>query len=272
MPRAIPVGALVVYHDNRPPSTSDDSATIRARRGYWWLDALAGDFWLCVDPAEGVAVWHRLGNAEDLAAIALSGSWDDLSDTPTTLAGYGITDAATSAQGSLADTALQPGDVGTAAYEDVAAFDAAGSASTAESNANSYTDSAINALGSAAHEHVGTQPLELPRNTELGSAAFAPYEPLSLWPIVLEAAHTLTPDDAGKIVWSAAHDITLPDSAAPGMAPGWRVWIKNIDGASSLTIDCGSAGDTIDGNASLSIAAGESVLIVMIATGQFGSL
>lgn len=33
----------------------------------------------------------------------------DLSSTPTTLAGYGITDAATLAQGALATTALQPG-------------------------------------------------------------------------------------------------------------------------------------------------------------------
>jgi len=450
MPRATPVGPLVVYHDNGPPSTSDDSATIRARRGYWWVDALAGDFWLCVDPAEGAAVWYRLGNAEDLAAIALSGSWSDLSGTPTTLAGYGITDAvpdsrtitagagldgggdlsedrtlslsagtldslgradsavqpgdlaaiatsgdwadlsgtpttlsgygitdaalasdltshendtsnphgvtasqvgappisrsisagtgltgggdlsadrtislSQSTQNSLAlaDTAVQPGDLaaiatsgawgdlsgtpttlsgygitdalarasnlsdlssaatarsnlglGSAAVEDASAFDAAGSASTAESNANSYTDAAIGALGSAAHEHVGTQPLELPRNTELGSGAFAPYEPLSLYPITPAAAHILTPDDSGKIVWSAAHDITLPDSTTPGMGPGWRVWVKNTDGASSLTIDCGGAGDTIDGSASLSLAAGESVLIVMIATGQFGSL
>src|SRR5690625_5175817 len=450
MPRATPVGPLVVYHDNGPPSTSDDSATIRARRGCWWVGALAGDFWLCVDPAEGAAVWYRLGNAEDLAAIALSGSWSDLSGTPTALAGYGITDAvpdsrtitagagldgggdlsedrtlslsagtldslgradsavqpgdlaaiatsgdwadlsgtpttlsgygitdaalasdltshendtsnphgvtasqvgappisrsisagtgltgggdlsadrtislSQSTQNSLAlaDTAVQPGDLaaiatsgawgdlsgtpttlsgygitdalarasnlsdlssaatarsnlglGSAAVEDASAFDAAGSASTAESNANSYTDAAIGALGSAAHEHVGTQPLELPRNTELGSGAFAPYEPVSLYPITPAAAHILTPDDSGKIVWSAAHDITLPDSTTPGMGPGWRVWVKNTDGASSLTIDCGGAGDTIDGSASLSLAAGESVLIVMIATGQFGSL
>src|SRR5690606_37531523 len=100
--------------------------------------------------------------------------------------------------------------------------DPSGSAAAAESNANSYTDNAISALGSAAHEHVGTQPLELPRNTELGSGAFAPYEPLSLYPIAPAAAHILTPNDAGKVVWSAAHDIALPDSAAPGMQPGWR--------------------------------------------------
>lgn len=34
----------------------------------------------------------------------------DLTATPTTLLGYGITDAATSAQGSLADSSIQPGD------------------------------------------------------------------------------------------------------------------------------------------------------------------
>jgi hypothetical protein len=46
-------------------------------------------------------------NSADLAAIATSGSYNDLGDLPTTLSGYGITDAATSAQGALADTALQ---------------------------------------------------------------------------------------------------------------------------------------------------------------------
>lgn len=483
MPQALPVGPLVVYLDDKPPGTSDDSATIRARRGYLWVDRTGPRLWVCVDPAESAAVWHQIVDAGDLADIATSGDWSDLSGTPTTLAGYGITDAVpdsrtiTAGAGlegggdltgdrtlaltqavldslGLADTAVQPGDLaaiatsgdwadisgtpttlsgygitdaalasdltshenntsnphgvtasqvgapptsrtitagagltgggdlsanrtislstatqnslaladtavqpddlaaiatsgawddltntpttlsgygitdalarasnladlnnaatarsnlglGSAAVENTSAFDAAGSAAAvagdllsheqdtnnphsvtyaqvgadpsgsaaaAESNANSYTDNAIGALGSAAHEHVGTQPLELPRNTELGSGAFAPYEPLSLYPVVTAAARTLTPDDAGKAVWSGAHDITLPDSAAPGMQSGWRVWIKNIDGASSITIDCGGAGDTIDGSASLSLAAGESVLIVMIATGQFGSL
>ena len=34
-------------------------------------------------------------------------AFGDITSTPTTLSGYGITDAATSAQGALADTALQ---------------------------------------------------------------------------------------------------------------------------------------------------------------------
>lgn len=40
------------------------------------------------------------------------GAFSSLTGVPTTLAGYGITDAATSAQGALADTALQPADIG----------------------------------------------------------------------------------------------------------------------------------------------------------------
>lgn len=36
-------------------------------------------------------------------------AWSTITATPTTLAGYGIADAATSAQGALADTAVQPG-------------------------------------------------------------------------------------------------------------------------------------------------------------------
>ena len=39
-------------------------------------------------------------------------AFSNLTSTPTTLAGYGITDAATSAQGALADTAVQPADLG----------------------------------------------------------------------------------------------------------------------------------------------------------------
>lgn len=118
---------------------------------------------------------------------------------------------------------------------------------------------------------IGTQPMELPRNTELGSGAFAPYEAHSLYPILPTGSRTLTPDDNGKIVWSVGHNVTLPDSTAPGMQPGWRVWIKNTDGVSSLTIDC-AASDTLDGGTSITLSAGESRLLVLIATGQFGSL
>jgi hypothetical protein len=42
---------------------------------------------------------------------SFDGTFSSITGKPTTLGGYGITDAATSTQGALADTALQPGDI-----------------------------------------------------------------------------------------------------------------------------------------------------------------
>lgn len=55
---------------------------------------------------------------EDLATVATSGSYNDLSNKPAlgTAAYASTSDFATAAQGGKADTAVQPGDLGTAAY------------------------------------------------------------------------------------------------------------------------------------------------------------
>jgi len=55
---------------------------------------------LLVDGVNGIIPWSVIDGAP---------AFGDLTSTPTTLAGYGISDAATSSQGTLADTALQPG-------------------------------------------------------------------------------------------------------------------------------------------------------------------
>lgn len=54
----------------------------------------------------GVEMRVTAGTLNDLQEVTFS----EVTSTPSTLAGYGITDAATSAQGLLADTAVQPGD------------------------------------------------------------------------------------------------------------------------------------------------------------------
>jgi hypothetical protein len=66
--------------------------------GYGITDAFNGDY-------------NSLSNRPSLATIATTGNFTDLQNRPTTLSGYGITDAATSAQGTLATTAVQPGDL-----------------------------------------------------------------------------------------------------------------------------------------------------------------
>lgn len=54
---------------------------------------------------DGTTAWTSLDYAGG------ESDFNELINKPTTLSGYGITDAASSAQGSLADTAVQPGDL-----------------------------------------------------------------------------------------------------------------------------------------------------------------
>ena len=80
--------------------TADDS-TLRVVNGQETIGILGGTGITTTSDAEG--------------NITITGTVVDFTDlgvTPTTLVGYGITDAATSAQGALADTAVQPADLG----------------------------------------------------------------------------------------------------------------------------------------------------------------
>ena len=55
--------------------------------------------------------YNDLTDKPEIGDSGFDGAFTSLSEVPTTLAGYGITDAATSGQGALADTALQPSDL-----------------------------------------------------------------------------------------------------------------------------------------------------------------
>jgi hypothetical protein len=80
--------------------TADDS-TLRVVNGQETIGILGGAGITTASDAEG--------------NITITGTVIDFTDlgvTPTTLAGYGITDAATSAQGALADSAVQPATLG----------------------------------------------------------------------------------------------------------------------------------------------------------------
>lgn len=56
-----------------------------------------------------------------LSGAPTTWAWSSIISTPTTLSGYGITDAATSAQGALADSATQPDDLAAVATSGAAA-------------------------------------------------------------------------------------------------------------------------------------------------------
>ena len=101
---------LEELHDVLITDISDNELLQWNSAGYWENRTLseAG-----IQPAGSYATSAQGSLADtavqpaDLATVATSGSFLDLDDLPSTLAGYGITDAATSAQGSLADSALQ---------------------------------------------------------------------------------------------------------------------------------------------------------------------
>jgi len=101
---------------------------------------------------------------------------------------------------------------------------------------------------------IGTEPQEVPRNSDLGSAAYCDwrYMPGRVFVRTLSGATTLTPADGGRVIRSAGYAVTLPSPAdpAPEMGPGWAVWIKATSG--TVTVSPG-AGVTIDGSASLNV-------------------
>ena len=117
-----------------------DTAPTEPEPGNLWLDTNTGKLFIYINDGDS-SQWIQpkvtntnisydsLVNKPVLASVATSGSYNDLTDkpdlgdggfdgtfdalsgTPTTLAGYGITNAATSAQGILADNAVQPADL-----------------------------------------------------------------------------------------------------------------------------------------------------------------
>lgn len=87
----------------------------------------------------------------DLATVATTGDYDDLSNKPTlgTASAEDTSAFATAAQGTLADSATQPGDLGTAAAEDVGYFATAAQGSTADSTATGLS----NHIGDSSDAH-----------------------------------------------------------------------------------------------------------------------
>ena len=72
-----------------------------------------GSLWVAGTTLNGNFVGSVFADDSTLLVDGVNGSipWNVVNGTPTTLSGYGITDAATSAQGTLADTAVQPADL-----------------------------------------------------------------------------------------------------------------------------------------------------------------
>ena len=124
-------GASVDVSATAPTEPEAGNLWLNTANGRLYIYINDGDTNQWMQPAVPVfsGSYNDLSDKPALATVATSGSYSDLTDkptfgdsgfdgtfdslsgTPTTLTGYGITDAATSAQGTLADTAVQPADL-----------------------------------------------------------------------------------------------------------------------------------------------------------------
>lgn len=90
--------------------TEPTADKLRINAGQNWPGSDTADA-LAADPADCAGGWFAVSIAANGNLTCGQVDWANLTGTPTTLAGYGITDAATAAQGALADTALQSSDI-----------------------------------------------------------------------------------------------------------------------------------------------------------------
>lgn len=139
------------------------------------------------------------------------------------------------------------------------AVDAASAASAAIQAAASLA-AALDLTGGAVD--IGGDQLALPRNTELGEAAFSDVmQMVGLWPETRDATYQILPQDFAKVVRATSGTRTWTLPAAESVPDGWWIVFKNRSG-NNLTINR-SGSDTIDAAAtSLTIATGASLTVV----------
>jgi len=273
MMKTLPTGGLVVYEAASAPTTADDRPTIGARRGYWWRDTSTDDLYVCRDPAPGAADWVRVLLAGDIGATVQA--WDadlDWLAANITTAGKALLDAAdaaaqrstlglgtaattaasdyaTAAQGALADSAVQPGDL------------------AAVATSGAYGDlTGTPSLGTAAGEDTGAGPLDLVQHWRLGGGASVDPEALvGLHEVAHGASAALAPGPLRQCLRATA-SITLTLPPAADCPPGWHRHLKARGGILTMAA---SGSDTVDGGASVAIADGGRGLVVRTSPTSF---
>ena len=94
---------------------------------------------------DGTLATREWVNSQNFGTVIVD--WTNIQNAPTTLVGYGITDAATSAQGALADTAVQPADNVSTLTNDAGYIDSTALTGLAS---ETYVDTAVSNLVNSA--------------------------------------------------------------------------------------------------------------------------
>lgn len=116
---------------------------------------------------------------------------------------------------------------------------------------------------------VGVDPLDVVRNIDLGSAAFASASQLSgVFVRTRGAAYQIVPQDNRLVLLATSGTLTWTLPLLADLFPGWFIWVKNRTGA-NLTINR-SGTDVIDAaGTSIVLATGLSAVIAYRDTAGF---
>lgn len=208
---------------------------------------------------DGITAWALLDYAGG------ESDFNELINKPTTLSGYGITDAATSSQGALADSAVQPGDL--AAIATSGSYNDLGDKPTTLSGYG-ITDAATTAQGSLADTAV--QPGDLATVATSGS-----YNDLGDLPTLFDGAYsslTGTPtnvssftNDSGYITATTSSAVSITNSTAStstttgalrvtgGVGVGGNLYAAKLGVGTSGTVEVESSTFTIKSSSQIYI-------------------
>ena len=125
MPTTLPLGAPAFFIDTANPGATDDSGTIGARRGYWWLNTSDNSVHICINSTTGSAIWQEVTpNTRTISA-------------GTGLTGGGTLDADRTL--SIASTAVSTGTYGSASLIPIFTVNAQGQLTNATTTAVNTT-------------------------------------------------------------------------------------------------------------------------------------
>lgn len=279
MPTTFPLGSTVFFVDIDNPGATDDIATIGARQGHWWLNTSDSSVHICINSTASSAIWQEV-----------------TPNTRTITAGTGLTGGGTLDADrtiSIASTAVSTGTYGSASLIPIFTVNAQGQLTNATTTAVNTTtlgavptsrtltagtgltgggdlsaDRSFALTGNAEKFHSqtggpGTGVLEVPRVSDLGTAAFADiYSVGGIFTVSQTSNYTVSLADFRKLIIATASTLTFTLPLAADVPYGWFCITKNRSG-NGLTISR-SGSDTLNsGLTSVSVASSSAVNYVV---------
>lgn len=151
------------------------------------------------------------------------------------------------------------------------ASEIAANATTAGAAATAAAASLASALAiTGGTQGVGLAALDVPRNADLGSAAYWSADGLrGAWPVAQGAAYQITPADYGRTLIAESGTLTWTLPLLSDLDPGWWVRIWNRSG-NNLTLNRSGSSDVIgSASTSLTIATASGITIAYRSTARF---